>query len=1263
MVDDIGGSCSYCSKYFHDIQQHLERKASCQLEHRAKLQEQLGAERKRSRSPDTIAESTIPSTITTTQAVLENLNDTSVLVQGIARRRTTNQNSTTINQDRTNPDDAMLSPLPRKSSRSRKKPQKELPDHNDASKKKRAVSINNQLPSQNLFAASAKYKPRNSTNSFTDNRNWVPVAHVDDPMDPHKESQEPSFHTESQSTQPPHPPGHNQASDNSSFTDQNKSANTEDPIFLGFPDHEDSCTSSREEIIEDTTMDIADLFPPPDPDIEFLVDKRGRRFPVGTTFPSSLEESLKKMPNLSPQDEALLNLYTILAEVGCPHKIFDQVVELVESSTSTGVWKKGVKLDRRNTFVTSIRKQYPSPSPEKVEVQLEPAYTDGNGILTYPTAFVYRFPFQPLIVDQLTDPEFYANLDNLAVNKEDPFSKYIPTSPADPEVHAGRWYQETWDLVVRRNGEDLPITIILFIDKAGARNDAQQRYGVEPVIACLTIKRYAHRNSSKHWFCLGYMPDLEQSSAALKKVYGSRNDGFGYTSRNYHKCMEVLLESLVDAMENPFCAFVQLGNQTRVCRIHIRVALIMGDGKSHDMLGGRLKTLNKGTKRMSPCCDCCFADAADPWYRCKYVRSDDIDTLNKTIEDSSKSPRYKEQAKIILRKYATYQHRSAFQRILFGANLLGLLGALANDFMHMFELGVLGYKLVCFVGTMTNSVQLNVDIFQEYLFKHHRSTDKKNQHRTNFTRGSTRLTLLRAHEWPGVALGYLIMLLTDRGRAICKSCFLEKESDVQGTIPVDHSPNEPYFNRDSFFPMQVHPTNDVELDKATKSNTDGDHPEEEAEEEDDNPDNDGAEPGADPRVNPEDPGAKKHPKKKRKKANKKAKPLNCTIDQFIDLLEEALLMHAWYKYATANWGNQESLQVISKKLREFMAKVVHHMPRDEGNGWHLQKFHGLLHLVKDLDLFRHERNFDASAGEAMLRFFVKFIGATCQMRSQEVYIGQMSERLSEAMSFRKAMIVKESAMIRLDNQVPSIPIQSTSDNMGKPMYVMFSPYDRNEKCRWMGSKPTDVHPLIINWFQDNWDFLVGEDEDNSIRYIQCWTEFVNNGTRYKCHPNYQSDGAFYDYANVTFQFNNSNIEEDFPAKLLCFFKHPVTKEILVLSNMCGQLTGTNQERRDKRQTMRLCQQRELESTVHMRATQTRAAVRIPKLVASVAAVCLRRLLDVREETPGLEESFTGGREKVWVVKDRKTSWPQLFLPSSHLAGIEDQIPRPDNTYT
>jgi hypothetical protein len=1093
-----------------------------------------------------------------------------------------------------------------------------------------------------------------------DNSSWIPHSHADDPLDPCILPQNTStIPSNQQVTETPPAQDHNHSPEAINYsqgshdgTHHQECDDSQEAAYSDIPKEPSTGGSEPHSPESSAPMNLDDFLNPLDPSVEFLVDEKGRKFPVGTSFPSSLEDTLKKMPNLSPQDEALLNLYIILAEVGCPHKIFDQVVELIESTTSTGVWRKGVKLERRQTFVTNIRKQFPSPCPEKVEVQLEPSYVDANGVIRHPTAFVYRFPYKPLIIDQLTDPEFYANLNNLAVNKVDPFSKYIPTSPADPEVHAGRWYQETHDLVIKRNGEDFLITIILFIDKAGARNDAQQRYGIEPVIACLTIKRYCHRNNSKHWFCLGYMPDLEQSSAALKKVYGSRVEGFGYTSRNYHKCMDVLLQHLVDAMENPFFAFVHLGKEKRACRIHTRVALIMGDGKSHDMLSGRLKSLNKGTSRMSPCCNCSFEDSADPWYRCKFIRSSDIDTLNKTINDSSKSDRYKKQAKIILRKYATYEHKSAFQRVLFGCNILGLNGALSNDFMHMFELGVLGYMLVCFTTTMTDTVRAEIDLFQEYLFKAYRSTDKKNQHRTNFTRGSTRLTLLRAHEWPGVALSYLIMLLTDKGRKICKSCFLNKVSEVQGEVPQDHSPQEPYFDPNSIFPLEVHPTIDIIPDK-TLLDTEVENPVVE----DDNPDNHGAEPGAQ-----EDEASKKSRKAKgKKKPKKKAKPLNCTHEQFVDLLEEALLMHSWYKYATADWGNQDSLQVISKKLREFMAKLVHHMPRDDGNGWHLQKFHGLLHLVKDLDLFRHESNFDASAGEAMLRFFVKFIGATCQMRSQEVYIGQMAERLSEAMSFRKAVILKESATINLANwNLPTIPIQSDSDNMGNPLYVMSSPYISSFKCQWLGSKATDVHPLVVNWFQDNWDFLVGDDDENNIKYIQCWTEFVNKGIRYKCHPNYQGDGPFYDYASVTFQYQNTTTEEDFPSKLLCFFKHPLTKEILVLANMCGQLTGTNEDRHKKRHTMRLCHRRVLESTVWKKRTRSQEAVSKPKLVASSATSCLNGMLNVKEEVPGLHESFKGTKKHgVWVIKERKREWPKLFLPESQLPDIpETVIPDP-----
>lgn len=628
-----------------------------------------------------------------------------------------------------------------------------------------------------------------------------------------------------------------------------------------------------------------------------------------------------------------------------PHYIFDKVMSLVESKTATGVWKKGKRLGRRAPFVERIRKTYPSPLPHKIAVEIEPAIVGVDGVTRFHEVFVYRYSFIKLILDQLNDPEFFSNLENCTVNPDSPYAKYVPQSESDPEIHAGKWWQETFDLVIKRAEEEFLLTFILFIDKAGASNDAQQRYGVEPVLACLTIKRKKHRNSSKHWFCLGYMPDLEQSSSALKRKHGSLKGGFGYTTRNYHKCMEILLQPMIDAMEKGFYGFVHLGNQKRLCHIWPVLANIMGDGKSHDQLSGRVKYLQKGTKRMTPACTCSYKNSSDAWHRCSFVPSADIDELNNNILDSNSSKRTKKQSILLLKKYATYQHKSAFRRAVFGSQILGLNGALANDFMHMFELGVFGYKLHCFVGSMTDTVRTEVDEYIEFLFKGYISSDKKNQHRTNFSHGCTQLTLMRAHEWPGVGLSYLMMLLTKKGQQICKSCFLADKGDVVGQVPEDHSPEKPLFDPENLTRVKVHPTVDVDDSKTTCTEEDE----------------------ASSSSNDEESGSNK------KKLRKKAKPLNCTHSQFVDLLEEGILLHAWYKYVTADWGDIKSLENISLRLRQYIAKLVHHVPRREGTGWHLQKLHGIIHLVKDLQNFRHESNFDASAGEKMLRFFVKFI--------------------------------------------------------------------------------------------------------------------------------------------------------------------------------------------------------------------------------------------------------------------------------------------------
>ena len=47
------------------------------------------------------------------------------------------------------------------------------------------------------------------------------------------------------------------------------------------------------------------------------------------------------------------------------------------------------------------------------------------------------------------------------------------------------------------------------------------------------------------------------------------------------------------------------------------------------------------------------------------------------------------------------------------------------------------------------------------------------------------------------------------------------------------------------------------------------------------------------------------------------------------------------------------------------------VPRKEGNGWKLQKFHESLHLVKHIDDYGSSLNFDAGAGEWGLKEWVK----------------------------------------------------------------------------------------------------------------------------------------------------------------------------------------------------------------------------------------------------------------------------------------------------
>ena len=109
-----------------------------------------------------------------------------------------------------------------------------------------------------------------------------------------------------------------------------------------------------------------------------------------------------------------------------------------------------------------------------------------------------------------------------------------------------------------------------------------------------------------------------------------------------------------------------------------------------------------------------------------------------------------------------------------------------------------------------------------------------------------------------------------------------------------------------------------------------------------------------------------------KKVVKKAQPLNCSLKQFLDLLEKMLCFNALYRSSFNFVGkSQIDKDEFQQNVRKMMLMITKYVPRNKGNVWNLQKFHEILHLAKHIDDYGSPLNFDAGTGERGLKVWVK----------------------------------------------------------------------------------------------------------------------------------------------------------------------------------------------------------------------------------------------------------------------------------------------------
>ena len=85
----------------------------------------------------------------------------------------------------------------------------------------------------------------------------------------------------------------------------------------------------------------------------------------------------------------------------------------------------------------------------------------------------------------------------------------------------------------------------------------------------------------------------------------------------------------------------------------------------------------------------------------------------------------------------------------------------------------------------------------------------------------------------------------------------------------------------------------------------------------------------------------------------------------------------------------------------MMEQIKKYAPRKDKNGWRLQKFHDLLHVVRDIENFGSPNNIDAAPNENNLIDFAKRPGRRAH-KKREVFVSQVSKRLRESDLIRKA---------------------------------------------------------------------------------------------------------------------------------------------------------------------------------------------------------------------------------------------------------------------
>ena len=766
--------------------------------------------------------------------------------------------------------------------------------------------------------------------------------------------------------------------------------------------------------------------------------------------------------NVVSEYKSICRIYEVLNQAHVPLYMYDKIIGVIMEEVNHNNLNPGSQFISRRKLLNWMEKTFTSvPKPNKTILQLElprlkPPYQVNHVMLNHRTKTeVITFDFEKQLIDLLLDYELFSNMDNLVVNKSEknPEVKWLPYDGRPDgrifEVLDGDWYQNYAKKQLIDPTKQFCVPIGLYID--ASETVVYQRYSFEPLIMFPLILNAKARNNPRSSRVIALIPNLNAKSSAVKKK-NRMGDKYNrsLSIRNYHLCLSVALESLKRVQKNGgMNTYLRLGDDVKQRMITVPVAFILGDAKSQDTLTCRYGPHN--TDRMCRACHVSFQESSSLTHNCKWVVHNQFEkALDKLIDNEeiydagiitdtveiNKIKKRKEKYYQFLKMHSQHVCRNAFQDIDFANFPRGIFGCTPHDMMHCFLEGVLKYTTRIFIHTFTDNEKAGIDDLVDVIFHKFCSSENKNMLRKNFNKGMTNMTMITADEEIGMALVLLIVGQMDKGYEILKN--RKKFDDYSNAQDIDDDfiqecvvirdviempPDEDSVDDNVVIHDEVH-INEV-IDEVEDEN-------ESDEEEDDNSQSTvellfNKKTKKDIKIEEEKEKEKTDAKKLEESTEGK-----CNFKNFVHLIEMLLCFHGWYKSNMAfKWDiDKETAMLTSIRI------MLHHLkltfPRNEGNGWKLQKFHEIMHLPIDVTNFGSPKNFDTGIMENRLIHVGKRNEKLTQRRGPKIFTEQLGNRIYEQSlmdtAFRQLKISKSTFSSRNENEYDIIHAEEVEDD-------------------------------------------------------------------------------------------------------------------------------------------------------------------------------------------------------------------------------------------